>query len=843
MKRKAIFLFLLFLSSISLAFAQGLYFKGNESLISSRTSYNVFENINPTFKEVLTIEFSILPETNTRGNILRLINKHSQSVYSVTYFNLGGTREIKLNHEGKESLITYRFDDDYEFGRQWIDIKVIFDFLNDSVLLSVNNVVGSSRLSQNMGECQPIIQFGRSEHIIDVPPFKLYNLKISDRKKSFFFPLTESEGEHVHDSKSNIVGKVTNPTWLINEAYYWNTGPTFSSKKVAGSNFNPETQEIYYFNEDSITIYNLRTRETTIHTYKNPFPMEMRLGTNFLDQKNNSLFIYEVADPPSGDLVIAKLDLSTFTWEAISNQILPMQLHHHSNYFDGNKNSYYVFGGFGNTSYYKNFYRFDLDSLKWIKVDMRGEGITPRYFSSMGGVFNSPDNVYVFGGMGNEIGDQTIGRIYYYDLYKINLEKRSVEKLWNIDWTEENVVPVRNLLSTDSDSFYTLCYPEHFSKTFLKLYRFSIKDGKYEILGDSIPILSEKINTNANLYFDKFSSQLISIVQEFDNDDIASTMKVYSLAFPPVAKDKISSFSSSENSLLKWHWILIIVLILLVILLSFTIFSQRRNKHKLIAEKIREHELMLLSKNNQELQKENDIVNPNSIYLFGDLTLIDKNGKSIGYMLSTKLRQAFLIILSKSHEYGISSNELSEILWPEKSFDVAKNSRGVTLNNLRKILGELDGVSLLHERGKYLIQSNDNCYCDYLRCLEIAKNNKEEDIEEFTAIVSRGKFLQNEEESMLDPFKQFIESSVESTTYYYLEKVFHTKQFNTAVLLSESIFRFDPLDEIALDYLIKALVSLDRRNEAKQRYYQYLIEYRKVFDKDYEKSFEELERL
>src|SRR5690606_32738644 len=104
----------------------------------------------------------------------------------------------------------------------------------------------------------------------------------------------------------------------------------------------------------------------------------------------------------------------------------------------------------------------------------------------------------------------------------------------------------------NDSSLYTLCYPEHFSETSLRLYRFSLKDGSYEILGDSIPIRSDKITTNANLYFDKGLNNLYALVQEFE-DDISSELKVYSLAFPAITKEELSNFpekQTSKNSLL-----------------------------------------------------------------------------------------------------------------------------------------------------------------------------------------------------------------------------------------------------------------------------------------------------
>jgi hypothetical protein len=78
--------------------------------------------------------------------------------------------------------------------------------------------------------------------------------------------------------------------------------------------------------------------------------------------------------------------------------------------------------------------------------------------------------------MGNESGEQTVGRKYYYDLYKIDLTTKQISKLWEIPWERDNVVPVRGMVILNDSSFYTLCYPEHFSESLLKLYRFSLKD-------------------------------------------------------------------------------------------------------------------------------------------------------------------------------------------------------------------------------------------------------------------------------------------------------------------------------------------------------------------------------
>ena len=51
----------------------------------------------------------------------------------------------------------------------------------------------------------------------------------------------------------------------------------------------------------------------------------------------------------------------------------------------------------------------------------------------------------------------------------------------------------------------------------------------------------------------------------------------------------------------------------------------------------------------------------------------------------------------------------------------AKNIRNVTINHLRNILTDLEGVELVFLNDKWKIVYGDNLYCDYLKALNIAK--------------------------------------------------------------------------------------------------------------------------
>src|SRR5690606_1322182 len=376
--------------------------------------------------------------------------------------------------------------------------------------------------------------------------FAIKNLSIGPQQE-YFFPLNESNGAVVHTRDGEVFGKVMNPEWLVNDAYHWRHKASLKSQSVAGANYNSDTEEIYYLNKDSIQILNMRSGAVETKVFDQPNPVRLILGTNFVDNSQNKLYSYETyADDYSGPTV-ASLDLTNLKWQTLSSQQLPSPLHHHGSYFDPTTETFTIFGGFGRMSYSKDFFAFDLKENRWDTLEgFSGDFLTPRYFSSVGYLKES-NSIYVFGGMGNESGEQTVGRKYYYDLHKVDLNTKRVTKLWEISWQHDNVVPVRGMVILNDSVFYTLCYPEHMSESLLRLYRFSLKDGNYQILGDSIRIHSDKITTNANLYYDKTLNSLYAVVQEFD-DDIASTLNVYSISFPPLTADELATYPKERKN-------------------------------------------------------------------------------------------------------------------------------------------------------------------------------------------------------------------------------------------------------------------------------------------------------
>lgn len=819
---------------------QGLEFKGNDYPIDERTFYNVFGDTPILFSGKFNINFDMsLTRPSRLGYIVRIKSEDNNKIYNLSYYNDGVFSVFKLNEEGKSSIITAKFKTKELVASRWFQVSIEFNLKEDSLCLTIKQQKFCATNLKLPAKWAPDIYFGKSDYMIDVPVFSIKQLIISDDKQQYNFPLEESEGEEVHTLEGKVLGHVSNPIWLINESYYWTRKYKSTSSSVAGYNFDDDTNNIYIFNKDSLITFNLYSGDVRYDAFANECPIDIFLGTNFLDGKANKLYVYEVHVDEVGKPTIATLDLHTREWSVVSYENLPMQLHHHSSAYDRANERHFIFGGFGDIYYSKELYLYNYAKNRQGVLTLKGEQIEPRYFSSMG--YRKDNNsLYIYGGMGNESGEQIVGRQYFYDLHKVNLNNNTISKQWEIPWNKENIVPVREMVIQDDSCFYTLCYPEHYSKTYLKLYRFAFKDGAYQILGDSIPICSEKIKTKANLYYSDKLNKLFAVVQEFDDNDISSGIGIYSLAFPPINSESLNTYKPYDRSEKLIGQILIASLVF-VMIFFFLFFLKRHSykKQKENDEKVVPDPVII----KQATTLEQNTVKANSVYLFGEFMVRDKQNKDITYMFSTKLKQVFLSILQYSPQGGISSQRLSELFWPGKSEDKVKNSRGVTINHIRGILKEINGVELVHDKGLFKIEYTDEFYCDYLACMKLlTENNTEENQTKLLEIVTRGKFLHSIVIPEFDSFKGDFEQKLEPVLLTEIENSFKKEAYKKVIALCECLFYIDPINDEALYYAIQSLTKMNLVNEAKMQYLQFCVEYMNTMNTEYPRSFTDIQK-
>lgn len=848
MIRRRLCLLFLLTGMTLFAYSQGLLFQANDKEIKERTSLQIFqEGEIPCFTKNFQLSFELsIRDFDTFGYVFLLKEDQGKTKYSFTYTYLDGENStFKFNTDGKENHYSLNLRND-ALAYQWIPVSFAFDLQQDVLTIRIgDNEKKITSLGLKDTFC-PHLFFGRYDYILDMPTFAIRNLKLEgDRSHSYTFPLNENEGEEVHTSTGKVLGTVVNPVWLINGSYHWEKLFEYSFQTPSGITFEPDSQRLIIFSQDSLLTYNLLKRQPQKYSYSNKLPVKLQLATHFMNTTDGKLYVYELNNLPLGDATVAALDLNNREWKQTGVAALPVQLHHHDGFWDETTGKYLVFGGFGNKRFNNTFLEYDIEADRWDTLSYSGDWIIPRYFSGMA-VNKNREHVYVFGGMGNESGEQSVGRNYLHDLYLLDRKQQSVRRLWQNASGHRLVVARDMILTPDEKYIYALCYPEYLSDTYLRLYRLTVDDGTMKALGDSIPMRSEEIMTNANLYYNSLTHEYYCTTTEFDKKG-HTVIRTYVLSAPPVSLDEIRSYGSRSSLEIRWLWIMAGIGVLLLAGGVLFVRKKRGKQRNAVLESSsvlmsppvgREPDKSVQGK--ETLAKEDfesSLVRPNAVYLFGPFTVIDRNGRDITHLFSSRLRQVFIYILLHSTHNGVLSASLNEVFWPDKPDDKVKNLKGVTINQIRKNLAELDGVELVHDKGYFRLVFTD-CYCDYFRFRTL--KNAEEVENELGILLMRGKFLDGMDAGMMDHFKQKVEEFLSSFLPLEIERLYQQHKYDAVIRFCNVLFRVDPVNELALAYGMHALNHTGSSQEAILQYSLFVREYRQMMNEEYSTSYAEL---
>lgn len=280
--------------------------------------------------------------------------------------------------------------------------------------------------------------------------------------------------------------------------------------------------------------------------------------------------------------------------------------------------------------------------------------------------------------------------------------------------------------------------------------------------------------------------------------------------------------------------ILALLGLLLIVLAYFKIPFRKLKKQVSIAEKLRTIESEIIHK-----------PEANCIQLFGDFKVLDKDGKDITNLFTPKLKQLFLIILlySQRNKNGISTKELTDILWLGHSSQSAKNSRGVTIRKLRLILESLDSVLINFQIDRWSMAFNGSVYCDYVECLKLLKRGKIHDIDfnlNFYHIIQEGEIFKGETYDWLDDFKGFVGNNIVDILLKFINELSIDIDHELILKLADHVLITDPVNDQALAYKLKVLIKQNNYNLARFTYDRFCLIYEEMYGEKFSGKFDEL---
>lgn len=280
---------------------------------------------------------------------------------------------------------------------------------------------------------------------------------------------------------------------------------------------------------------------------------------------------------------------------------------------------------------------------------------------------------------------------------------------------------------------------------------------------------------------------------------------------------------------------LILIIVLLIVAGAFAIFHKKKSKPVYVSEGIVPKRIETGQDNKQR----------NYIQLFGDFKVIDKNGEDITLQFTPKLKQLFIVVLvySQRNKKGISTKELTDILWPNHSYQNAKNSRGVTIRKLRLLLEALDKVEIVFHVDTWSMEFSGSIYCDYVECLRLLEYADSNDPAFYPAIyniVGKGEVFKGESHDWLDDFKGYIVNNVVDILIKFIQRLDKDTELDFIVKLADSILLADPVNEEALAYKLKALVKQNNYKVARFTYEKFSSTYLEMYGEKFAMPFDKL---
>lgn len=823
----------------------GLHFPGNESRFADRSSYCVLTpEHTPESVERMVLEFEYMPNNvKSPGYILFIKNARGDEAFNLTYSFDRGASTISFAKDGKQILAASSFQADELPHR--LPVAITLDAAADSVVVKIGNDRFGASAGMDGSRFSPQIHFGMCGHILETASFSIGSLSLSLDRQRIGFPLDESCGNDVHSSDGRVMGAVSNPIWLINRSYYWDEVFSAEFSTPAGVVFAETSGEFMIYSRDSLTTFTLRDHVVSNRSISNVDKgWYTRLGMGFHNPASNHIISYEL---DSDRTFVGDINPESTACTVVEQGSANLQMHHHCAAYLPDSAKIVLFGGYGNRRYYNDFITFDVATSRWDTIPFTGDVISPRFFASM---CVSPDgnSLYIYGGKGNAVGNQDVGVEYYYDLYEANLRSRTIRKLWEQTPPESNRVPTRRMIaSPDGRYLYMMAYPEYHPRSVLRLYRMSIADGSCEELADSIPIVSEEIATNAALYCSRELDRLYCVVQEFQvvsdaETGGANTVRIYSLDAPPVSLAAVRRYEQSENPSSGILWWLLAALLLFVVTACWLWMRYRR----------RGRDCMPQSESVAEPDEDaacdvsaGELLAPqrNSLMLFGLFTARDRSGHDVSHMFSPKNRQLFVYLLINSiGKNGVLSSDLNSLFWPDKPDENIKNLKNVTINKLRKVLQEFDGIELVHNKGFFKVEMSEGFYCDYERLHALTGGfslspDGDSVPAELLAVISRGKFLTGMEQPVFDYARQRVENYSIAMLSARISICFRTGDNAATLAACNALAAIDSLSELAMGHAVKVYMRMNREAKAQSVFNTFVRDYRKAMGEDFSMTF------
>lgn len=830
----------------------GLYFYAHEVIKDKRTSLSIGSQKPIVIDRGFNLGFNLnlRDERSVFGYVCRVVANDTLNI-DILSSNINGEDALWLvvGNTNKQ-LVLLKDVPNFSKG-EWMQVRLSYHPQTKTIEMSLNGAVTQILLHEKSPSYNQFeFYFGVNRHASfftsDAAPIVIKDILISDftNKELYHWTLREHGVNSVFDKIKKVEAHVENPNWLVDKHIHWQIIDSLIVPVKPLLVFNADSSELYIVNQSSMNVLGLgkmnETKKTTL-TYKSGQPFETMANQLIYNKYTDELWSYNLDGTG-----ISKFNFRKNVWSLNGKITQEPSYWHHNVQISPVDSSLICFGGYGYYTYHSVLQQYDEDSSLWKKTSLMEE-IQPRYLSAA----TIQDNeMFIFGGFGNKTGKQQLSPHSFCDLYSISLTDFKVTKKWEFVKLEGMVYAQSLIIDPNGKDFYTLGYNGMKFNTWIHLFKLNKEQGELMELGDSIPYQFSDTESYCDVFFVPDNTCFIAVTVH-RNIQNRYRVNVFRLNYPAFLVDDVLQTVGTEKNAGIWIYILFMVIIVVFAVSSWVVFGKsNKGKRKKILSKLSGYAKGLQL---QEVNIDGPIstkrIIPSSISLIGGFQAIDRNGMDITAQFTPHIRYLLLLILLYTYKTnkGISASTLDEILWSDKSETSARNNRNVNINKLKFLVEKLEG----------LVISNDNSYwhsifsppfvCDYVKVLDFAeqiKNQPEnislEKVELFLSVVSQGLLLSNIQTEWVDSFKAEYSSVILDSLLFLAKQTEQVRDFQLLLKLADAMLIQDSIDEDALMFKCKALVSLGKKNAAHSFYTSFCHNYKNILAEDYPVAFSKL---
>lgn len=807
---------------------RGLLFRSYESPIATRSSLHLSPSAPLAFEERIETGFEMsFWRASELGYILRFSSADASTRIDLIYKPgegdvTGGVFKLTINgqEQGAELIIPA----DQLVRNNWLRTTVSLIKPDQSLKLTIGKQEASfqSPLLKSLTALNPV--FGRSPYSLPssvaTPRFAIKNLRLQVDDETHTWSLQKEKGAVLTSEESNYRIEVQDPEWIIDGHQRWQQQYTQPAQPIPGIAFDKMKDEVYIAEEKLITVYNLTTRTKVEFNPKNSFPKDQGTQAAVYSTRHQELYGYDLG-PEHG----YRFNKTTELWENLNDQEAPpIYIWQHApleNALNGNP---LIFAGYGFFEARNKLLEFSPEIQEWMEIPLKGDIPEPRFMLGATEGYN-PGEYYVYGGYGNESGEQESGFDNLSDLYLLNLNDSTLKKLWARTPGETPYLPSSSMVLHREDSaIYAIGHDYLDGVKELELLKISINHPQVEVitLEEKLPFEIRNIGDyNLFLFYAAQTKELVSVLR-INTDPNNAEVKIHSISFPPVAY----TASEVESAGLPWHLILPGATLFIGLLILG--LRRRRTPQAPVPE-------------SKPAPDTPPTMSPSgyAISLMGEFKVMDAEGNNLTPKLSPKLKELFLLILlhTLTDKQGIPTQQLTEILWPDASPSSAKNNRGVNLQKLRQVLAPLTGVEISFRENRWAVIFQNVSDCDLYHARTAIRQNN---LEAVTAIANVGMLLPSTSYEWLDAFKVDIHFKLIQFLMSGAEAARSQKSWSQVVDVSRAVLNIDPVHDEALHQLLLSLTALKKVGIAKSAYEQFAERYKTLYNEAYPVEFDDI---